>query len=86
MTDQALAYPERNNKENLLDNQVQKQNQSYMLPVNINTQSQNNSTPDQTYSSMDLANKTQSQSSQFFQQRNYIKQRNCNLIKMNYLH
>ena len=71
MTDQALAYPERDNKENLLDNQVQKQNQSYMLPANINTQSQNNSTPDQTYSSMDLANKTQSQSSQFFQQRNY---------------
>ena len=42
MTDQALAYPERDNKENLLDNQVQKQNQSYMLPANINTQSQNN--------------------------------------------
>ena len=73
MTDQTLIYPERDNKENLLDNQVQKQNQSYILPVNINIQSQNNSNPDKNYnySSMDLTNKSQSQNSQVFQKKNY---------------
>lgn len=72
MTDQALIYLERDNKEDLLDNQVQKQNQSYILPVNINIQSQNNSNPDKNNncSSMDLANKSQSQNSQVFQKKN----------------
>jgi hypothetical protein len=64
MTDQTFIYPERDNKENLLDNQVQNQNQSYIHPVNINTQSQKNSTPYQAYDSTELINKSQNQISQ----------------------
>ena len=54
MGDQNLVYPKRDNKENLLDNQVQNQNKSYMLFVNMNAQFQKNSTPDQIYNITDL--------------------------------
>ena len=64
MTDQILIYPERDNKENLLDNQVKNQNQSYIHPDNMKSQSQIDSTPDQAYNSKELANKSQNQISQ----------------------
>jgi len=71
MTDQSLIYAERDNKENLLDNQVKKKNQFYMSPINMKPQSQNNSTPDQAYNSKDLANKSQNIN---FQAINYTPQ------------
>ena len=60
MTDQATIYPERDKKDYLLNNKIQNHNhkQPYMLPLNMNTQIQNNSTPDQTYNSNNLSKNT----------------------------
>ena len=72
MTDKILIYPERDNKENLLDNQDQNQSQikPYILPFNMNPQFQNNSTPGQQYNSMDLVNTPKKSISQDFQRSN----------------
>jgi len=72
MTNKILIYPERDNKRNLLDNQDQNKIQikSYILPINMNPQFQNNSTPGQPYNSMNLVNTPKNSISQDFQRSN----------------
>jgi len=70
MTDQPLINPQGENRENLLVNQIQSQdqNQNYMNPP------QNNYTPDQSYNSTGLIDKPQNQISQPTQQPYYPPQ------------